>query len=188
MQSHSTIIHRAPHAYTPAQIAGAERRRRDNHYRVVDDVAYIHITNRAGDVVAVAAIDAEDLPRVIAFGRWRQTVPRPTCPYAMASRRGKADGTQRSIYLHRFLMGDPEGEIVDHINGDTLDNRKINLRVGTYRDNNNNQVYHRTVPTLMAHLGALLSCQHDDPECPCKIMARQTLRRYEDYAKRQKAS
>ena len=33
------------------------------------------------------------------------------------------------VELHRWLMGEPKGKYVDHISGDTLDNRRSNLRV-----------------------------------------------------------
>jgi hypothetical protein len=32
-------------------------------------------------------------------------------------------------YLHRWLMTAPKGKVVDHINHDTLDNRRENLRI-----------------------------------------------------------
>lgn len=32
------------------------------------------------------------------------------------------------IELHRYIMGFPKGVVVDHINGNTLDNRRKNLR------------------------------------------------------------
>lgn len=37
--------------------------------------------------------------------------------------------------MHRYLMGDPTGLEVDHINLDTLDNRRSNLRVATRSQN-----------------------------------------------------
>ncbi len=47
---------------------------------------------------------------------------------------GKGD-TRKVWNLHRELMGNPEGLVVDHINGDTLDNRRYNLRVCTVKEN-----------------------------------------------------
>lgn len=45
-------------------------------------------------------------------------------------------GATRKIWsLHREIMGNPEGLVVDHINGDILDNRKYNLRVCTTKEN-----------------------------------------------------
>lgn len=41
--------------------------------------------------------------------------------------------------LHRIIMDAPDGKDVDHINGNTLDNRKSNLRILSHGDNIVNQ-------------------------------------------------
>jgi hypothetical protein len=43
------------------------------------------------------------------------------------------------IQLHRIVIKAKQGEIVDHINGDKLDNRKVNLRICTHAQNNQNR-------------------------------------------------
>lgn len=42
------------------------------------------------------------------------------------------------MFLHRYLTNAPKGVLVDHINGDTLDNRLCNLRLCTYSENSAN--------------------------------------------------
>jgi len=45
----------------------------------------------------------------------------------------------RGLILHRYLMDCPKNMIVDHINHNTLDNRKENMRVCTKAQNGMNQ-------------------------------------------------
>lgn len=44
-------------------------------------------------------------------------------------------------HLHRFIMGLTKGggKQIDHINGDSLDNRRLNLRISTSSQNNQNK-------------------------------------------------
>lgn len=52
-----------------------------------------------------------------------------------------ADGKQRLAYMARVIMGLDYGDPreVDHINHNTLDNRRMNLRIVTSRQNKQNQ-------------------------------------------------
>lgn len=42
---------------------------------------------------------------------------------------------KRDFYIHRLVTGAPDGSVVDHINGNPLDNRVENLRVCAQVDN-----------------------------------------------------
>lgn len=44
----------------------------------------------------------------------------------------------KCVRMHRLIMGALPGQIVDHINGDGLDNRRENLRIVSRAQNNQN--------------------------------------------------
>lgn len=46
---------------------------------------------------------------------------------------------RRIIYLHRVILKTEKGEVSDHINGNKLDNRKVNLRKCTTAQNIRNR-------------------------------------------------
>lgn len=48
---------------------------------------------------------------------------------------GKGYVKSRKGYLHRLIIGASNGEEVDHINGDKLDNRRCNLRLASSNEN-----------------------------------------------------
>lgn len=45
---------------------------------------------------------------------------------------------QLACFMHRFILNAPKGKVVDHVNGNGLDNRRCNLRVVTNRQNAQN--------------------------------------------------
>lgn len=88
----------------------------------------------------VARISVADIPK-IAGHSWSANICRTKSGvrvYAM----GRGDKGKKS-YLHRVLTDAPSGSVVDHINGDTLDNRRSNLRVTTQSLNLCNRTYNQ---------------------------------------------
>lgn len=82
-------------------------------------------------------VDVDDYEMLMGMGKWLITKgSRDTAqPYV-----GRYDmKTKKWIFMHRIILGVSKGEYVDHINNNTLDNRKENLRVATNRMNQYNQ-------------------------------------------------
>lgn len=50
------------------------------------------------------------------------------------------NGKRKWQIMHRIIIGAQKGQIVDHINGNVLDNRKQNLRICTAAENARNRV------------------------------------------------
>lgn len=77
-----------------------------------------------------AQVDDEDFDRVSGY-KW-YAVKYGNYWYAIAKISGK------NVLMHRLLMDPPSDKVIDHINHDGLDNRKINLRVCTISENRRN--------------------------------------------------
>ena len=45
----------------------------------------------------------------------------------------------KAIFMHRAIMCPPDNMIIDHINHNTLDNRRVNLRICTHSQNHQNR-------------------------------------------------
>ncbi len=92
--------------------------------------AWIPLVNGRGHVL----VDGEDYDELSQY-RWRfNEKPDRRTSYANT----EIDG--RPTKLHGLLMGPaPEGQVIDHINGDGLDNRRKNLRFCTQSENHANE-------------------------------------------------
>ncbi len=83
-------------------------------------------------------VDENDLPWV-SRGTWHAVVVPRRSQEPLVYARG---GFKRRLgYLHRHIIGvlDDPAVRVDHINGDTLDNRRSNLRIATHAENLRNR-------------------------------------------------
>jgi len=79
---------------------------------------------------SVALIDLDDLGKV-----WGTSWHLSDTGYAVNRNAGK------TTRMHRVIAGTPRHLVTDHINHDTLDNRRANLRSCTVRDNARNFGY-----------------------------------------------
>lgn len=63
-----------------------------------------------------AIIDEEDFEKI------------SHCSWSFEGRYAQANIHSKKTYMHRVIMNAKKGQLVDHINGDKLDNRRSNLR------------------------------------------------------------
>lgn len=78
----------------------------------------------------VALVDDEDYARVVAFN-WYAKEPWNCLGWYAARNETIGIKQQRTIYLHAFILNFPDCAFIDHINRDTLDDQKHNLRIAT---------------------------------------------------------
>jgi len=77
----------------------------------------------------------DDAPESVTRHRWT-TLSTGGLLYAV--RKITINGNQLTVLLHRALLGAEPGQVVDHINGNGLDNRRQNLRLATQAQNRAN--------------------------------------------------
>lgn len=93
---------------------------------------YTILKTKKGDVL----IDVDDLDKVLSYNTWNISKRGDVVCYKES---GPRDNRKRKVFkLHRIIMDAPTGKVVDHINRDPTDNRKINLRLCTQRENGKN--------------------------------------------------
>lgn len=100
-----------------------------NYYEVVDSVVKLYYWNQKENKEVCFLIDKEDFEK-ISDRYWSQN-----CNGYIFSRKGNI-----RVFLHRYIMNlTDQNLVVDHINHDILDNRKSNLRIATFTQNNLNR-------------------------------------------------
>ncbi len=82
----------------------------------------------------VAIVDSADYP-LLTQHRWALDA---NGRYAVARIGPRI--TRRHVRMHRYLLNEPVGMTVDHVNGHGLDNRRANLRIATLSQNSMNRM------------------------------------------------
>ena len=98
----------------------------DNEIRLKDNFAEIDTYDSHGNIMETFILDIDDVSKLKGH-KWR-TVYKNNKPYLFTGNQKK-----ERIYFHRLVL--PTDKQVDHISGDTHDNRKCNLREVTIQEN-----------------------------------------------------
>lgn len=86
------------------------------------DYALINLYDKFGNIVAQCIIDIEDVQKA-KLHKWRTTKKRNKLYVVTGNRDSEI------LYYARYVLGYTGENEVDHINGDSLNNRKYNLRI-----------------------------------------------------------
>jgi hypothetical protein len=78
----------------------------------------------------ICMVDDEDFEKLSKY-KWGTTGKRNL----YASRGTRTKNIYKKILMHRIIMSASGNQMVDHINGNTLDNRRINLRIASRAQN-----------------------------------------------------
>jgi hypothetical protein len=98
---------------------------------------------RLGKSGEFAIVNGDDYGKLMSYKWYLSGSSGNTHRYARSQdRKG-----ERSYFMHRVILPPPPGMVIDHINGNTLDNRKENLRICTTAQNCANRHLHRTNKT-----------------------------------------
>lgn len=96
----------------------------------------ITLRRKDGSQCGVAIVDRSDYYAISEY-TWRLL---GKCRHQYAARYKRINGKFSAILMHRQILDFPTSETIDHINGDGLDNRRLNLRLATKAENCRNQL------------------------------------------------
>lgn len=99
-----------------------------NTYEIFDDYAILTTSNGFRFKVNISDID------ILKEYRW----------YGNGRKYSNSWVSGKHIQMHRFIVDAKKGETVDHINRDTSDNRRCNLRIITQQENSYNFSNYKT--------------------------------------------
>src|SRR3982750_3977899 len=107
-----------------------------NSYEVSDDGATITVwlKRKTGERIA-CLIDSADLPKLQTLHiSWHASWDKHVSAF-YARGNVRINGKRKTTGMHRFLTDTPDNLQVDHLNHNTLDNRRVNLKVTDHSGN-----------------------------------------------------
>ncbi len=102
-----------------------------NEFVIKGDYVEVYTYDKFNNVKYIFLVDIQDLPLIINY-KWNYSREKQTSNGRLIYMTNKKLGL-----FHRYIMGNPKGTI-DHINRNTLDNRRSNLRYASYSEQNMN--------------------------------------------------
>lgn len=122
-------LRKCPMEGQPMQGKSSARRSREAIRPISASIAYLPLQNGL-----FTLIDAEDADWLSHYTWTIKSGNYVCCP-----KYGIVNGKRRIPTIHRLILNAPSGVLVDHKNGDSLDNRRTNLRLATCSDNQHNR-------------------------------------------------
>lgn len=112
-----------------------EKKTKRNVYDLTGEYGICYASNTNEPIL----FDLEDYDKIKDYC-WLVVRKRPNSKYRRVQAGcGHGRGNRSIVKMHRLILGDNDlGLVTDHINGNTLDNRKENLRFCTIEENNRN--------------------------------------------------
>ena len=114
-----------------------QKTRKNNNYIIKDNIIYMEINSKKyGKFTCILDVDDLELIKKYKFHIYKNST---NSKFYVRCYKGVINGKEKSEALHRLIMNTPTGLQTDHINRDTLDNRRCNLRICTIAENKQNQ-------------------------------------------------
>ncbi len=107
-----------------------------NDYIIRGNIAIFNVYNQKNEKVTEFIVDRSDID-LVKYKKWRLS----SLGYIVT---GNCTKTNPTTWIHRILLQPKDTEVVDHIDGNPLNNRRSNLRICTQAENLYNKSYMST--------------------------------------------